>query len=80
MHVPLHLDGFILFPVQQVMKTIQNKVQKNMITVPILDVAAAVGCLTHWSFLPIKVLLSVLFPPSFSLSASVLLHVPKQFH
>jgi len=65
---------------QQIMKTIPNKILNNMITIQILDVAVALGCLTHCSSLPTKALLSVLFPLSFSLPASVLLHVPKQFH
>ena len=62
------------------MKTIQNKILNNMITVQILDVTVPLGCLTHCFSLPTTALLSVLFPLSFSLPASVLLHVPKQFH
>jgi hypothetical protein len=50
------------------------------ITVQILDVAALVVHLTHLSFLPKGVLLSVLFPPPFSSDVSALQHVPKQFH
>jgi len=80
MPMPLHSDSFILSPMQQIMKTIPNKILNNMITVQILDVTVALGCLTHCSSLPTKALLSVLFPLSFSLPASVLLHVPKQFH
>lgn len=80
MPMPLHSDCFVLSPMQQIMKTIPNKILNNMITIQILDVAVALGCLTHCSSLPTKALLSVLFPLSFSLPASVLLHVPKQFH
>jgi hypothetical protein len=78
--MPLHSDSFILSPVQQNMKTIPNKILNSMITVQILDVTVALGCLTHSSSLPTKALLFVLFPLSFSLPASVLLHVPKQFN